>query len=190
MDKLFEKIIEIVGLNKLIFTTISGMLSVLGIYLGGLFNIIPLIVITLCLLIIQKSLYRSKGSNADNSYWEISKELVDSLLPKFQQIMIERGYSKYDYKKETHDCDDYAHAGIVILHELLQDERKNGNIPESIGKADPIFMFSFQRDDGPRHRLVCIPTKSGRVYIDNWVINGSIHRKLSKNEEANGIILS
>ena len=154
---------------------------------GGWFLILPVFVILISIVIINMGLYRSIGTSGDLKYKDISKSIIDELMPEFEQIMIDRGYTRSNYKNEVHDCDDYSIAGVAVLHELLERERKAGNIPDD--NAYPIFQFSFRRDDGKRHRLFFVSTDKGRVYIDNWRINGSMYRKLSSSEEANGYVI-
>lgn len=192
MDKILDKMISFISIHKGLYLSFGIILTIVGTILGGMssgwFLLFPVLVAGLSLAVINKALGQSTGSAGDNHYREIKKSLIDGLMPEFERIMIERGYSRSDYKTEVHDCDDYSIAGVGVLHELLEKERKAGNIADN-NEAYPIFQYSFERDDGKRHRLFFVSTDKGRIYVDSWRINGSMYRKLSAKEEANGTII-
>ena len=168
--------------HKALFTSVAIGLHLIGTILGGWFCFIPVCVLLVLVLCIKFGLFRPVDSTADRYYWTVPKSLLDSLMPAFELKMATMGYRREDYRPEAHDCDDYAVAGVVVLHGLLKEHRPDG-------RADPLFQFSFMREDGRRHRLFFVVTDGGRVYIDNWRINGSMYRKLSLAEEANGKVI-
>lgn len=181
-----DKLIGFIGRYKHAFKPVCILSTAVGLICGGWLNILPAVVVALLLLIMSKTFY-PPANLADANYWVIKKDLLDRVLPEYEALMESRGYARKDYRPEVHDCDDYATAGRAALHELLLKERKN--CEESTGRADAVFLFSFRRDDGPRHRLLLVLTDQGRVYIDNWRMNGSFYRNLSIKEEANGVVV-
>jgi hypothetical protein len=177
-----RKIVEFMSSKKAVFTPVFIALSVIGYCFGGWYLLASAVVFAFLLYLFVQYVYPYANSIGDRDYWVVPKRLLDGLMPEFERVMYEMGYDKSDYRPQSNDCDDYALAGIVVLHELLGPNR-----PE--GRADPMFLFSFRRDDGPRHRLFFVVTDEGRVYVDNWRINGSMYRKLSDKEASNGKIL-
>ena len=122
------------------------------------------------------------NQKADDAYWTIDKEYLDRLMPEYEKRMIARGYARENYIPNVHDCDDYEPAGRSELHDMLM-ERRGKEAP--VGKADPLFAVTFRRDDGKRHRLFEVETNQGLVCIENYRINGSMYRTLSKKERKN-----
>lgn len=169
-------------LSKLhIIATVLAPIAMICAIFGGWVSIVPILVLAFFgyLLVF---VFIPTATPADNNYWTVQSDLLDSLMPALESRMAEMGYGKDDYRANSHDCDDYSLAGRIVLHDMLDEFRP-------AGMADPIFGFSFRRDDGKRHRLFFVMTESGRVYIDNWRINGSMYRVLSLKEEANGRIV-
>jgi hypothetical protein len=134
--------------------------------------------------------YKTKLTFADNKYYYPSKETIKRLVPIMFQEMEKSGYSKSDYRAEVHDCDDYALAGMVKLHDLLIKD-----VPNAKG-AFPIFAFSFGRVNGKRHRLFFIvDNKGNRHYVESYPVFDKYHDKsgmyriLTTKEELNGYII-
>ena len=131
---------------------------------------------------------------ADSEYWYPTATDIDLLVPRLYDRLSVTGYRAKDYKPQRHDCDDYTIAGMYEAHSLLMELTQDA--PSAQNKAFPIHAFSFQRENGKRHRLFYIEDDKGRRhYVDSWRIHDKYHtpdglyRILTKDEEANGVVV-
>ena len=185
------KVLKFITGNLKMISITGAIISLITLFIGGWWLIVPALVIGLQAFLFIKVYARKKFKPADWNYWYPSAEWIKAAVPKMFIALRTTGYAKADYRADRNDCDDYVDAGIVALHRLFMEDT-----PDDLKAAFAIFRFSFRRDNGKRHRLIQIIDNEGYEYfIENYPVFDGYHdksgmyRTLSAAERTNGVKL-
>lgn len=127
-------------------------------------------------------------STADRLYFYPPTNIVTDAIHELAIIKLENGFTREGYVAESRDCDNAAlHDYHYLLNVILPD--LCSHIPDAQGKGFACGMFSFQLDGKKaRHRVAYITDDQGKkTFIENYEVNDTIIRDVSKTEQSFGV---